>query len=203
VEGPSEEAFLKGWLPRFLPSAHTFKIIPHRGKGKLSGDPSRKPDPKRQGLLDQLPAKLRAYGKALRPDTDRVVILVDLDDDACHALKKRLVTLLKFCEPRPIVLFRIAIEEVEAFYLGDRNAIKVAFPRARLHKMKSYVQDSICGTWELFQMVIGAQSEDKVAWAESMGRYLTVNWKGPRANLSPSFQQFCTGLLRHAGEPFS
>jgi hypothetical protein len=129
------------------------------------------------------------------------VVLVDLDDDDCHDLKKRLVALLDHCESRPVVLFRIAIEETEAFYLGDPAAIRAAFPQAKIRRMKDYVQDSVCGTWELFQRVVDARSEDKVGWAERMAPHLGTEWKGKGANRSPSFQQFCKGLLMLAGEP--
>jgi hypothetical protein len=112
-----------------------------------------------------------------------------------------MVRLLGLCSPAPVVLFRIAIEETEAFYLGDQRAIKVAFPHARLHKMKDYVQDSVVGTWELFRDVIGDEREDKVAWAEQIAPHLTTDWKGPKANRSVSFRQFCQGLLKHVGEP--
>lgn len=200
VEGPSEKAFLELWLPRFLPSHHSFKIIPHRGKGRIPGDPLRKPDPKRQGLLDQLPAKLRAYGKELRPDADRVLVLVDLDHDDCVDLKKRLVDLVNYCNPTPTMLFRIAIEETEAFYLGDKSAIRNAFPRCKIWKMDLYVQDSICGTWELFRDVIGETGEDKVEWAKQISPHLTTQWRGTLANNSDSFRQLCTGLLAIAGE---
>jgi len=40
VEGPADETFLNLWLPRFLPDGHTFKIIRHRGKGKIPADPT-------------------------------------------------------------------------------------------------------------------------------------------------------------------
>ncbi|MCI0512951.1 DUF4276 family protein [candidate division KSB1 bacterium] len=196
VEGLSEKAFLELWLPRFLPH-HAFKIIPHRGKGKIPGDPTQTPDPKRQGLLDQLPAKLRAYGRELRSETDRILVLVDLDHDHCYELKNRLVNLLNYCDPPPLALFRIAIEEFEAFYLGDRTAIRTTFPKSKLSKMDTYVQDSICSTWELFRDVIGATGEDKPAWARLLGPHLTTKWKG---NISNSFQQFCKGLLQLAGE---
>lgn len=200
VEGPSEAAFLRGWFPRFLPH-HSLSVIQHRGKGRLPGEPSSRPDPKREGLLDQLPAKLRAYGRVLNPATDRILVFLDLDDDDCGELKERLLRALDACDPRPVVLFRIAIEETEAFYLGDPRAIKRAFPQARLQKLKSYVQDSICGTWEVFREVVGAQSEDKVRWAERMAPHLGTDWRGRGANPSPSFQQFCKGLLKLAGEP--
>jgi hypothetical protein len=201
VEGPSEKVFLEHWLPRFLPPQHSFKIIPHRGKGKIPGDPSKKPDPKRQGLLDQLPAKLRAYGKELRPAADRILILVDLDRDDCQVLKQRMVDILDYCAPPPTVLFRIAIEETEAFYLGDKPAIRRAFPKCKLSKMDSYVQDSICNTWELFREVIGETGEDKVEWAKLIAPHLTTKWIGVQKNLSDSFGQLCQGILRLAGEP--
>jgi hypothetical protein len=198
VEGSSETDFLNLWLPRFLPSGHSFKIYPHRGKGRLPIDPSAPPDPRQQGLLDQLPAKLRAWGKVFDPTTDRVVVLIDLDADDCVALKQQLLALLRFCDPQLSVKFRLAIEELEAFYLSDRQAIKQAFSRAKLYKMESYVQDSVCGTWELFQSVIGAGSDDKRTWAQAMGPVLTIDWQ---ANPSPSFRQFCRAVLLLAGEP--
>jgi Domain of unknown function (DUF4276) len=139
VEGPSEATFLRGWFPRFLPR-HALTVIQHRGKGRLPGEPASPPNPRREGLLDQLPAKLRAYGRALNPATDRVLVFLDLDADDCGELKERLLRVLDACEPRPVVLFRIAIEETEAFYLGDPQAIKKAFPQANLRKLKSYVQ---------------------------------------------------------------
>lgn len=201
VEGLSEKAFLEKWLPRFLPPAHTFKIIPHRGKGRLPRDPSRKPDPKRQGLLDQLPAKLRAYGRELNSDTDRVLVLVDLDNDDCRMLKTDLLNLLSFCGATPpVALFRIAIEETEAFYLGDKSGIRRAYPKCNIQRMGEYTPDSICGAWELFRDVIEEKGEDKVEWGRRMGKHLTTQWKGADANDSPSFRQFCRGLLKLAGE---
>ena len=200
VEGRAEEAFLKQWLPRFLPE-HSFIVIPHQGKGRLSANPKKKPDPKQRGLLDQLPAKLRGFGKSLKTDTDRVVVLVDLDDQNCLDLKSRLKLLLAYCDPAPIVLFRIAIEETEAFFLGDPPAIKKAFRSAKVGKIKKYEQDSICGTWEFLRDVIGApsESEDKVSWAQAIGQHLTAEWRGRKANKSPSFRAFCKGLLTLCG----
>jgi hypothetical protein len=46
------------------------------------------------------------------------------------------------------VLFRIAIEEVEAWLLGDQAALKKAYPLAKDSALNTYGQDSICGTWE-------------------------------------------------------
>jgi hypothetical protein len=198
VEGPSEEAFLNAWLPRFLPNQHSFKIITHQGKGRLSRDLDATPELDHRGLLDQLPAKLRAYEKLLNPDTDRVLVLVDADDEPCQQLKKRLIKALKHCAPRTVALIRIAVEETEAFYLGDRIALKRAFPRAKLHKLNAYQQDSVCGTWERFQDVIGTTFEDKPSWGEKMGAVLNTNWQS--SNVSISFHHFCAGILFLVGE---
>ena len=198
VEGPSEAAMLRGWLPRLLPR-HTFKIIQHRGKGPV--DPLQDPDPRRQGLLDQLSAKLRVYGRELNPETDRVLVLVDLDDQDCTDLKSRLLRVLEACDPQPAAMFRIAIEETEAFYLGDPAAIRRAFPAAKPYKAHDYVQDSICGTWEFFSEVIGAKVEDKVGWAEKMAPHLGTKWRGQGSNASPSFRHLCRAFLMLSGEP--
>ena len=200
VEGPSEVAFLKAWLPRILPR-HSFRILPHEGKGKLSSRPLQPPLPRRTGLLDLLPATLRAFGRNLDPDTDRVLVLIDLDHDSCLDLKSRLVAVLNSCDPKPVTLFCFAIEETEAFYLGDQAAIRRAFPQARLNRMKDYGQDSICGTWELFQWVIGARAEDKPEWGRRMAQHLGTEWRGAGANRSPSFRQLCRALRILAGEP--
>lgn len=200
VEGESEALFLRLWLPKFMPSL-AFRVYPHQGKGRLPKSGARLERPIGEGLLDQLIAKLRAFGHALDPSTDRVLVLVDADKDDCRELKSRLLGALEACPRKPDVLFRIAVEELEAFYLGDRAALRRAFPRANLGRLKSYEQDSICDTAEFLQEVVRSRTVDKVGWAALMGRELGITWFGPAANRSPSFQQFCRGLSRLAGEP--
>jgi Domain of unknown function (DUF4276) len=199
VEGESEARFLRRWLPRLLPSV-AFKVYPHQGKGRLPRVGVRLESPPGDGLLDQLVAKLNAFGRSLDPSTDRVVVLVDADTEDCLALKARLLEALDRCPQKPVVLFRIAVEELEAFYLGDVEAVRRAFPASRLHRLKTYIQDSVCGTAELFGAIIGARGMDKVAWAERMAPELGTQWRGAAANRSPSFRQFCAGLHRLSGE---
>lgn len=199
VEGPSETALLRNWLQRFQPS-HSHVIIEHQGRGRLSGNFDTAPDPTQRGLLDQLPAKLRAYGRTLNPATDRVLVLLDLDTSVCHQLKARLVALLAATTPAPEAMFRFAIEEVEAFYLGDKRAVRNAFGTLRRAPYDAYVQDSICGTWEVFQAVIAAPYVDKVGWAERIGMHLGTATDGRHANRSPSFREFCRALRFLAGE---
>lgn len=46
--------------------------------------------------------------------------------------------------------FCIAIEEMEAWLLGDEKAIEEAYPQAKMPLLRKYVHDSIVGTWEIF-----------------------------------------------------
>lgn len=199
VEGPADVAFLENLLPRLIP-AHSFQIYPHQGRGKLPGDLDAKADPMRRGLLDNLPAKLRAWGRQFQSETDRVVVLVDLDDGDCAELLARLRRALDSIHPRPETLLRLAIEEVESWYLGDRSAIKKAFPSAKLRKLDAWEPDSIGGTWERFMEVIGATSDDKVAWGEAMGALIHVEEPLESHNRSPSFVKFCRRVRELAGE---
>ena len=68
--------------------------------------------------------------------------------------------------------------------------------------LAAYEQDSICGTWEVFQAVIGVNREDKPGWAAAMGPHLSTATTGTKANKSPSFQKLCKALRRLAGEPW-
>jgi len=198
VEGTSEVKFLEGLLPRLIPK-HQFEIYPHQGKGKLPDDPRMPPDLKRRGVLDLLPATLRAWGKSFSPETDRIVLLVDLDNDDCTFLLEKLSDMLAAIEPAPSCLFRIAIEEVEAWYLGDWVALKRAFPKAKKALWTTYEQDAIGKTWEFLQHIIQDPMDRKTFWVEKMGTELNVV-EGDSANLSPSFQKFCSGVRRLAGD---
>lgn len=202
VEGPSEQALLDPFLRRFQP-AHSHTVHVHQGKGKLPSNFAATPDPKHRGLLDQLPAKLRAYGRTLNPALERVLVLVDADQEDCEELKKRLLALEASCDPAPTVLFRIAVEETEAFYLGDKKAVSKAFGVFKNGPYNHYVQDSVCGTWEVFQTVIAAPYEAKVHWAATIAPYLSTATSGKQLNRSPSFVHFLRALRTLAGEPWS
>lgn len=197
VEGRSEVAFFEPWAKRLLPG-HAIKVHPHQGKGSLP-KPTEQPDPRRRGLLCQLPQKLRALGKAPTSSSDSVLVVVDADKEDCVALKKAQVALVDAMEPRPKVLFRIAVEELEAFYLGDLAGLKRAFPEHDAKLARAFTPDSVCGTAEYFGRVIGDGGLNKVHWAEVLGPKLTIAAQRSR---SPSFRALVTGLLRFtAGAP--
>jgi Domain of unknown function (DUF4276) len=191
VEGASEREFLDRWAPRAFPG-HAFKVHPHQGKGRLPQDFAEGPNPKARGLLDMLPAKLRAFGRSFAAD-EAVVVLVDADDENCSELRKRLGELQASISPCPRVAFRIAVEETEAFYLGDLRALRAAFPDADMQRARSYRNDEVCGTAELLDEIVGDGGMNKVAWAKKMGDHLTTD---PAKSQSPSFKAFHAALLR-------
>ena len=191
VEGPSESALLERWTPRLL-KKHPTKIHPHQGKGKLPNDLTAPPATKGRGLLDQLPAKLRGFANSLNPDADRVVVLVDADNEDVSDLVDAISNAAQQVSPSLQIIVRLAVEETEAFYLGDLRALERAFPNADMKRAQKYKPDMICGTWGLFGKIVGDAGGNKVAWAEAMGPVLTTKAEESR---SPSFRRFLTGLV--------
>ena len=185
---------------------HSWKIIPYKGIGHLPKNLRGVTAPEKRILLDQLPRLLRGYGKSL-PDSCAVVVVVDLDDRDCMEFKRELLDVLDVCDPSPRALFRIAIEEGEAWLLGDRDAMKAAYPNARDSVLDNYVQDSICGTWETLADAVHAGGSVKLktsgypdigiakcAWAQAIAPYMDVDSNG-----STSFQVFRDGVRNLAG----
>ena len=134
-------------------------------------------------------------------------MVVDLDDRNCVAFKDELLAVLDACGPRPPTLFRIAIEESETWLLGDRAAVKAAYPLAKDSVLDDYKQDDICGTWEVLADAVHAggsaalmksgwpaPGEAKCEWAEKIAPFMD-----PDRNQSPSFQAFRDGVRRLAG----
>ena len=210
VEDASGELLLSSLLPKILGEngdAHTWRTHAYKGIGRIPRDLRGKTDPWKRIILDRLPTILAGYGKSRQSKESAVVVVVDLDDRDCIGFKQELLQIQMRCHPRPRVLFRLAIEEMEAWLLGDRNAIVKAFPRAKMNALHSYRQDSICGTWETLADALfpgGSDAlktegyprigEEKCRWASLIGPRLDVE-----ANLSPSLRVFKSGLLKLAG----
>ncbi len=205
VEDASGKIALEVILGKILGArgqGHTYKIISYKGVGRIPKNLKGATDPKKRILLDRLPKLLRGYGKSLKNFSAVVVVVVDLDDRDCMVFKQEMLEILNNCNPQPKVLFRIAIEEVEAWLLGDYTALKEAYPRAKEQVLRTYVQDSICGTWEKLADVVypgGSQKlkklgwfhmgQAKCKWAENIAPHLDVE-----NNQSKSFQVFRDGI---------
>jgi hypothetical protein len=195
VEGPSDKVLIEGWAPRAF-SGHQFRVHIHQGKGQLRKLSDAKAGPGRgRGLLDLLPSTLRGFASS--PD-QAVLVLLDADDDNCFELKKALVEVHQAVAPELPVVFRIAVEETEAYYLGDLAGFKKAFPDADLELARDYVPDSICGTAERVAAVLGEDTLRKVDWAEAMAPYLTTS---PEKSRSPSFKALIAGIDKLVNPP--
>jgi hypothetical protein len=118
-------------------------------------------------LLENLPRLLKGYGKSWKNYPSVVFVICDLDDKCLKTFREKLFGLLETCTPQPETRFCIAIEEGEAWFLGDIPAIKAAYPNAKKAVLNSYVNDSICGTWETLANAIykdGATKLKKEGW---------------------------------------
>ena len=179
---------------------HSRRIHAYKGIGRIPKDLRNTTDPKKRLLLERLPNILQGYGKSLQHlgHSAAVIVVVDLDDKDCIKFKQELLNVLKKCEPRPVALFRIAIEESEAWLLGDHDAVKAAYPRAKDSILRCYVQDSAFGTWEVLADAVhpgGAAQLRKLGypetgmakceWAENIAPRMDVE-----RNESRSFQLF-------------
>ena len=190
---------------------HSYRIIAYKGIGRLRRDLMQrdlrgKTDPKKRQLLDQLHRLLKGYGRSLQDYPKdypaAVIVVIDLDQRDCMEFKQELVGVLNACYPAPETLFRIAIEEGEAWFLGDRNAVLTAYPKAKTRVLNNYAQDAICGTWEVLADAIytGGSTALKPKGYPTIGRE-KCEWAGKIAphmdvdkNRSPSFRVFRDGL---------
>jgi hypothetical protein len=201
VEGGADVPTIQEVLERRfnLVADQHFRIHPHQGKGQLPANPMSRPDSKRRGLLDQLPAKLRGY--AHLPKGYCVIVVLDADDDECKELKTRLVDLYHNTAPRPAcILFRLAIEEIESWFLADEEAILRAYSNARVKKIPNEPPDSVIGAWECLAEVLGRNpnectGSDKREWGKKIAPHLNLD--DPK---SPSLRALINGiktLLEH------
>ena len=202
VEDLSGKRALDVLMPKILGDQHTFRVIDYRGVGRIPKNLKSSTDAGERILLDQLPRLLRGYGRTFagyRPNYRAAVILVcDLDDKCLKTFRQELFAVLNTCNPKPETRFCIAVEEGEAWLLGDIPAIKAAYPKTREDVLNRYKNDAICGTWELLAdaVFIGGSSalgkkgrqavgSEKSAWAEDIAPHMDVD-----ANASPSFRYF-------------
>lgn len=205
VEDSSGAKLLDSLLPKLLGGQgdpHSWDMHAYRGIGRIPKGLNAKTDPSKRILLDQLPRLLRGYGKM--PGIDAVLVVLDADKRNCADFLAELKSLAAQCSPAPKTLFRLAIEEVEAWYLGDRQALKQAYPHAKAKVLNRYKQDSACGTWELLADAVhpgGLVAIKKAGWP--LPGQLKHEWAGkigplldPQRNASPSFCKLRDGLRR-------
>lgn len=181
-----------------------YKIKSFKGMGGIPQKISKASQAKTKQLLSSLPNYLKGFDKALAHMEGKkaVFVILDSDDNDCVKLKEDLVKMYQELNISLQVYFCIAIEEMEAWLLGDKKALVRAYPDARLNILQKYMQDSVIGTWECLADVVhkqGAKHFDKKVYheigkfkcecAEKIGEYLDI-----RNNKSPSFNFFIKKL---------
>lgn len=191
VEEPSMEAFLRALLPRLLGGKASFEVYPYQCK---------------DDLLTKLPARLHGYASWL-PEAWRIVVVVDQDDDDCVVLKRKmesmagdagLRTRTRYAQTWQVVN-RIAIEELEAWYFGDWDAVRQVYPRlsAAIPGKEGFRDsDAIAGgTWEAFERLLQRAGYFKNGLRKTEAARVIGQQLIPEHNRSRSFQAFREVLL--------
>jgi len=203
IEDQSGKEALEILLPQILLDNNvTFNVVSYKGVGHIPRNLDAKHDASKRVLLNNLPRLIRGLGKTFAGYGEEypaaLIIVCDLDDRNLKDFLEELNAVLDECDPKPPTRFCLAIEEGEAWLLGDIPAITSSYPRANLAILNKYVNDSICGTWEVLADALysgghtklkqkGWQSvgAEKSKWARLICPQMDVN-----RNDSPSFNSF-------------
>lgn len=192
VEEPSAEEALRHVLPKLLRGRARWKLINLGSKYKL---------------LKALPSRLAAYrDRIARGELLRVVVLVDRDTDDCVALTRQLEEMASVAglatKTHPDVegLFhvvnRIAVEELESWFIGDAAALRLAFsslPTVDVGKGIFRNPDN-GGSWEALHRFLKKHGIYKNSYPKiDAARRIAANLD-LQANRSRSFQVFVQGV---------
>lgn len=184
------EAALRLVIPK-INGALSFEIYPYRCK---------------QDLLGKLAARLRGYAAWL-PQDWRIVVIVDRDDDDCAALKRQLeeaardaglISKTRRGHGGFQLVNRLAIEELEAWFFGDWDAVCAAYPGVDQNvpnKSKYRDPDAIAGgTWEALERILQRAGYFRTGLRKIEAARTIARHMNPAANRSQSFRAFRDAL---------
>lgn len=175
LEEPSAKALLDGLLPRLFPTL-SFLCVPHEGK---------------QDLEKSIPRKLKAW----REPGVYFLVLRDNDGGDCRTLKQRLV---KMCEDggRDDSVVRIACQELEAWYIGEPDALAECFNNEDLKALdrKERFRDSDTVMQPAVALGELVPEFQKVSGARRMAEHLSLQRNKSRSfhAVMNAVQQFVT-----------
>lgn len=172
LEELSMKTLLDGLLPRVMPDV-SFICVPHEGK---------------QDLEKSIPRKLRAW----REPGACFVVVQDNDGGDCRELKQRLAELCH-AAGRPDTLVRIACQELEAWYIGEPEAMARAFENPRLAGIgeRARYRDPDAVMQPSKEIVKLVPEFQKISGARKMAACLSRN-----GNRSRSFNVMMDGIER-------
>ncbi len=209
VEDNSGRILLEKIMMHYLSehSEDTIKYNIYQYKGLGGFVKGKKPkEAKSDHLLNDLPKRMRAIqAKYLSAGDMKVSMFVVVDNDRREIadFRKELENTAYINNINMDHVFCIAVEEMEAWLLGDFAALKLSYPELSdriLSKHSGYIQDSICDTWEFLADILTKgglkefrkqnptpydEGRKKAEWAERIGENMDI-----RNNASPSFNSF-------------
>lgn len=179
VEEPSMKEFLSILLPTFLPPVwllnYNFFIRSFDGKNDLQKN---------------IPSKIKVFSN-LKNEAVGVVIMQDQDSADCKELKAKLLDICNRNGDCP-KLVRIVCKELEAWYIGDFEAVNKAYPNFKhtnyINKAKFRFPDLCNPSYELRRILPEFQ---KVNAAKRIAPFININ-----NNKSESFNQTISGLIK-------
>ena len=162
--------FLEVLLPRLFPDL-SFQCVPHEGK---------------QDLEKSIPRKLKAW----REPGVLFCVIRDNDSADCQAVKESLIALCK-SGGRDDVLIRIACQELEAWYLGEPDALAEAFGNDNLRGIgnKARYRDPDAVVKPSAEIRKHVPEFQKVSGARRIAGHLTRD-----SNRSASFRTLLRGI---------
>ncbi len=192
LEERSAEVVLKIILPKIL--SDDVDCTFHVSQGK--------PD-----LLKNLPTLLKGFNPPIA-DNRRIMVLIDEDREDCFQLKAQLeaiacaagfVTKSSASQEGDFqVVNRLAIEELEAWFFGDIEALRDAYPRVSRNAQYQDPDAIENGTSEALWRAL-RRYYPKRLHKTKVARKIAQHMK-PNRNKSKSFQVFVEGLKACVGE---
>lgn len=174
LEEPSAKAMLNGLLPRLLPAGWQVKYVIFEGK---------------QDLEKQLTRKLKDW----QLPGCKFVILRDKDSGDCVVIRQNLVEKCR-AAGKPDALVRIAIHELESWYLGDLAAVEAGLGIQRLAgkqgSRKFREPDTLANPCQELRRLTAGKYQ-KISGSRAIGIHLSVE-----DNRSYSFRKFISGVKK-------
>ncbi len=208
IEDISGKYLVEILLDRLLPQeGYSYRVHSYKGCGKLPANQTSALEIRTSTLLNNVPRLINGFVNTYKNLSDYkavFVIVTDCDNRVCADFKTQILTTINSYSSISTenIIVSIAIEEMEAWLLGDFQAI----PKASQKEYSTYMQDSICGTWEKLAKVIDDKfynkklkdapfyvvGEKKCEWAINIAPHMNIG-----SNTSPSFNYFLKKILSY------